>query len=86
MTAEYDSSSDLSDLLPLRKLAKELEAKGIATPHQMNWWLRFRDVNGLLDCGAVSEVRGSPHTKRPTLYARRSRFIAWLSGDAARAA
>lgn len=70
----------LEDIAPFRVFAAECERGKIATEHQLRWWVRFRDENGLSACGAVVERRPNPRSTRPMLFIVRPRFAAWMAG------
>jgi hypothetical protein len=46
----------------------------------IRWYLRDRKTNGLLDCGAVVELRASPESERPRLFIDENRFLDWMRG------
>lgn len=71
--------ASLDDLTPWTAFVDECEKKKVATKSQLAWWCRYRETNGLKASGAVIEKRLSPNSKRPRLYANRSRFAGWLS-------
>ena len=71
-------SGALSDLKPFKDFIDECEKAGVCTGNQLKWWSRYRDQNGLAECGAVIEKRIDPKSKRPILFVDVPRFIRWL--------
>lgn len=71
---------DLSDITPFTDFVRECERQKLATKGQLQWWLRYRNENGLTSSGAVVEKRPNPRSKRPMLFVVRPRFAAWLAG------
>jgi hypothetical protein len=49
----------------------------------LRWYLRFRADNGLLESGAVVEVRPSPNSKQPMLFIDAEKWHRWMRGEAA---
>ncbi|MBK1721945.1 hypothetical protein [Thiocystis violacea] len=78
-SAPASTPLDLSDITQLSDFIRECEKNGIATKGQLQWWLRFRAVNGLLASGAIVERRINPKAKKAMLFVVRPRFVAWLS-------
>ena len=82
MTAPSPQASnvlDLSDILPFADFCREAEKKKLATRAQLQWWMRYRDQNGLLASGAVVEKRVNPTAKKSMLFVVRPRFVEWLT-------
>ena len=46
----------------------------------MRWLLRHRRTNGLMDCGAVSELKHKTGQKRPTLRIHHRQWVAFSKG------
>ncbi len=74
---------DLDDITPFSDFARECERRKLATKTQLQWWMRFRETNGLAKSGAVVEMRPNPASKRPMLFVVRPRFVDWLLSQAA---
>ena len=55
------------------------EQRGIATEQQLRWWARYRDVNGLIESGAMVEKRPNPTSRRPQLYVVVPRIVEWMA-------
>jgi hypothetical protein len=71
-------SADLSDFTPFKVFASECEERGIHSRGQLNWLIRFREHNGLLESGAIVELC-APGSKRPRLFVNRKRWPEWLA-------
>ena len=70
----------LTDIVHFADFIRECEKQKLATRGQLQWWVRYRDENGLTSSGAVVEKRPNPKSKRPLLFVVKPRFVAWLSG------
>lgn len=44
----------------------------------LRWYLRDREINGLLESGAVVEMWNSPEATRPSIRISPSRFFYWI--------
>jgi len=73
----------ISDIQPLLRFAEECERSGTARLYQIQWWVRYRNENGLMDSGAVIEKRANPRSKRARLFVNVPRFTHWLATNSA---
>ena len=80
-TIADSNSLVLSDITAFTDFVRECERQKLATKGQLQWWLRYRNKNGLSATGAVIEKRVNPHSKRPILFVVRPRFVAWLLNE-----
>ncbi len=69
MTNIQHGNYSIDDVVPFSKFARDCEEKGIATEHQLRWWLRHRKENGLDH--AVTEIYGR-------IYIITPRFVNWM--------
>ena len=67
------------DIVPFAKFIRVCEQRGIATEQQLRWWARYRDVNGLIESGAMVEKRPNPTSRRPQLYVVVPRIVEWMA-------
>lgn len=51
-----------------------------ASEQSVRWYLRDRDTNGLLETGAVVELRASKDSQRPRVFIDEARFLEWMRG------
>lgn len=70
------SDHDLSSLVsPARFIATH---PNLGTENAVRWQLRNRQRNGLVEAGAVLELRQRPDQRRPQLLIHIERYAAWL--------
>ena len=69
----------IEDIVPFSLFVSECEKKKISTKGQLQWWMRYRVENGLLESGAVVEKYVNPRSKRPVLFIVKPKFVEWLS-------
>jgi len=79
ITKEAVDKISLSDIQALPNFIKDCEEQGIATEHQIRWWLRYRNENGLISSGAITEKRPNPKSHKPMLFVIVPRFVAWMA-------
>lgn len=49
-----------------------------ASEQSIRWYLRDRANNGLLESGAVVELRAHPESKRPKVFVDENKFLEWM--------
>jgi len=64
------SAQSLDDIIAWPAFKKEMSDRRLASPGQLEWWLRHRHQNGLAQ--AISERHGR-------LFVIRPRFVQWLA-------
>lgn len=77
-TAIPEKHPQLSDFVPFTKFATEYAKQGLGSPESLRWMVRFRKENGMLESGAVIELR-NPGSRRPRLIINRHKFPEWLA-------
>lgn len=74
----------LEDFQTFRDFARDFERQKLGTEHSLRWLARYREENGLLQSGALIELR-RPGAARPRLLVNRPKFAAWLASQSAAA-
>lgn len=72
-------SHDLSSLVSPATFVASYPTLG--TENTVRWQLRHRHQNGLVEAGAVLELRQRPDQRRPQLLIHVERYAAWLCGQ-----
>ena len=78
---QASTSLDLSDIIPFAAFCREAENRKLATRAQLQWWVRYRDQNGLKASGAIVEKRINPAARKAMLFVVRPRFVDWLTNS-----
>ena len=81
LSPQASTSLDLSDIIPFADFCREAEKRKLATRAQLQWWMRYRDQNGLKASGAIVEKRINPTAKKAMLFVVRPRFVEWLTNS-----
>jgi len=79
MNTTQETPLGLDDIQALPRFIKNCERRNLATAQQIRWWLRYRETNGLLDSGAVTEKRPNPSSRKPRLFVVVPRFVNWMA-------
>jgi hypothetical protein len=69
--------ADLESLLTVPEFARRYP-NIVPSEQSVRWLLRNRATNGLLECGAVLEVRRDPRQPRPRILINPPKLIPWL--------
>jgi hypothetical protein len=71
------SDSPLSGTYPLNRFYLR-NAHLFSSETSIRWYLRDRKSNGLLESGAVVELKSDVNSKRPRILIDESRFLEWM--------
>ena len=66
-----------TDLMPVAKFLSTYPSL-FESEDSFRWYLRDREVNGLLASGAVVEMWNSPEATRPSIRISPSSFFYWI--------
>ena len=71
---------DITDFQTFKAFAADYERQGLGTEHGLRWLARFRHENGLIQTGAMVEIK-TPGATRARLLVNRRLFPQWLAAQ-----
>lgn len=69
--------ADLDSLLSVPEAARRYP-NIFPSEQSLRWLLRNRATNGLLECGAVVEIRSAPDQRKPRVLVNPPKLLPWV--------